>query len=113
MTRRHADLHDIISIIYMIKFVRPDRILNLAAQSFVLDSFLAPADTLQVNLISTADQLDAARSAKIEPLIHIYPSSGFFRQVCEDWLPITESSAFHSAIPYAVSKVGEGKLTVG
>ena len=113
MILHHADLRDLNSLIRVMNFIRPDRIFHLAAQSYVLDSFLAPADTLQVNLISTADQLDAARSAKIEPLIHIYPSSGFFRQVCEDWLPITESSAFHSAIPYAVSKVGEGKLTVG
>ena len=61
MTRHHADLHDIISIIYMIKFVRPDRILNLAAQSFVLDSFLAPADTPQVNMVGTTNLLDAMR----------------------------------------------------
>ena len=75
MTLHHADLHDLNSLIHEMTFVRPDRIFHLAAQSYVLDRFLAPADTLQVNVVGTTNLLDAVRWAEIEPLIHICSSS--------------------------------------
>ena len=81
------------------KFIGPDRIPHLAAQSYVLDSFLATADTLQVNVIRTSNLLDAVRWAEIEPVINIYPSSEVYGQVREDGLPIKESNALHPKIP--------------
>jgi len=75
MTLHHADLYYFKSLIHVMKFIGPDRIPHLAAQSYVLDSFLAPADTLQVNVIGITNLLDAVRCTDIEPLIHIYPLS--------------------------------------
>ena len=113
MKLHHADLHNLNSLIHVMKFMWPDRIFHLAAHSYVLDSFVAPADTLHVNVIGTTNLFYAMRWAKIEPLIHIYPSSEVYGQVREDGLPIKEANAFHAASSYAVYKVGEEKLTVG
>ena len=75
MTPDHADIYDLKSLIYMMNFIRSDRILDFAAEPYVLDSFLAPADTLQVNVIGTTNLLDTVHWAEIEPLINIYRSS--------------------------------------
>ena len=99
MTLDHADLYDLKSLIHMMNFIRPDRILYLAAQSYVLDSFLAPADTLPVNVIGTTNLHDAVRWAESEPFVNIYPSSGAYGQVREYGLPIKESNTFHPTIP--------------
>ena len=99
MTPDHADLYDLKSLIHMMNFIQPDRIHHFAAQSYFLDSFLTPADTLQVNVIGTTNLLDTVRWAEIEPLINIYPSSEVYGQVCEDGLPIKESNTFHPTIP--------------
>ena len=94
------------------KFVRPGRIFHLAAQSYVLDSFLPPTDTLKVNVIGTTNLLDAVRWAEIEPLIHISSSSEVYGQVREDEVPVKGSHSFRPESPYAVSKFGEDMLAL-
>ena len=68
MTRHHADLHDLNSLIHVRKFVRSDRIFHLTAKPYVLNRSLTPADTLQVNLVGTTNLLDPVCLAEIEPL---------------------------------------------
>ena len=91
---------------------RLDRIFHLAAQSYVTTSFLAPADTLDTNVIGTTNLLDAVRLAEIDPRIHICSSSEVYGQVAEDEVPIRESNPFRPASPYAVSKVGEDMIAL-
>lgn len=112
VTLHHADLHDLNSLIKVVKSVKPDRIFHLAAQSYVVDSFSAPADTLAINVIGTTNLLDAVRHAKIDPLIHICSSSEVYGQVREDEVPIREHNPFRPASPYAVSKVGEDMIAL-
>jgi GDPmannose 4,6-dehydratase/GDP-4-dehydro-6-deoxy-D-mannose reductase len=102
----HADLHDLNSLMAVLEKVRPDRVFHLAAQSYVLDSFEIPADTLHVNVIGTVNLLDAIRRLSLDPLIHVCSSSEVYGQVTEDELPIKETNPFRPASPYAVSKVG-------
>lgn len=105
-----GDLHDLNSIILLLDEVKPDRIFHLAAQSYVTFSFRVPVDTLNTNIIGTANLLDAIRIAGIDPLVHICSSSEVYGQVTEDEVPIKESNPFRPASPYAVSKVGEDML---
>jgi len=112
VTLHHADLHDLNSLVEVMKSVKPDRIFHLAAQSYVVDSFSAPADTLAVNVIGTTNLLDAVRQAKIDPLVHICSSSEVYGQVREDEVPIREHNPFRPASPYAVSKVGEDMIAL-
>ena len=104
---RFGDLLDQGSLVRLLKDIKPDYIFHLAAQSYVLSSFDAPVDTLQINIIGTTNLLEAVRISAIDPVIHICSSSEVYGQVREDEVPITEDCPLRPASPYAVSKVGE------
>jgi GDPmannose 4,6-dehydratase/GDP-4-dehydro-6-deoxy-D-mannose reductase len=105
-----GDLRDLNSLVLLLRQVQPDRIHHLAAQSYVDQSFVAPADTLHSNIIGTVNLLDAARIVGINPRIHICSSSEVYGQVRPDEVPITEMTPLRPASPYAVSKVGEDMI---
>ncbi len=111
---RYGDLHDLPSLTGLLGELRPEYIFHLAAQSYVDFSFIAPIDTLQTNVIGTANLLDAVRQSKqasgYDPVIHICSSSEVYGQVRPDEVPITEANPLRPASPYAVSKVGEDML---
>lgn len=112
ITLHHAELRDLHAMTVLLQKVKPERIFHLAAQSYVTDSFDAPADTLHTNVIGTLNLLDAVRLTHIDPLIHICSSSEVYGQVTQDELPIRESNPFRPASPYAVSKVGEDMIAL-
>ena len=105
-----GDLRDLNSLVVLLREVRPDRIHHLAAQSYVDMSFIAPADTLNSNIIGTVNLLDAVRIVGINPRVHICSSSEVYGQVLPDEVPIKESTPLRPASPYAVSKVGEDMI---
>lgn len=105
-----ADLRDLVSLISMIKEIKPDVVFHLAAQSYVPYSYVAPVDTLTTNVIGTANLLEAVRLIGIDPLIHICSSSEVYGQVKPDEVPIRETNPFRPASPYAVSKIAEDML---
>ena len=107
-----AELRDLNSMIHLLQEIKPDWIFHLAAQSYVTTSYIAPADTLQTNVIGTTNLLDAVRITGIDPRIHICSSSEVYGQVCEDEIPIRETNPFRPASPYAVSKVGEDMIAL-
>ena len=108
----HGDLRDLNSLIQVFRKVRPERIFHLAAQSYVTVSFDAPVDTIQTNVVGTANLLDAVRITELDPKIHICSSSEVYGQVSETDLPIKETTLFRPASPYAVSKTGEDMLAL-
>ncbi len=112
ITLHHAELRDLNAMITVLRKVEPERIFHLAAQSYVTDSFDAPADTLHTNVIGTLNLLDAVRITKIDPRIHICSSSEVYGQVTKEELPIRETNPFRPASPYAVSKVGEDMIAL-
>jgi GDP-mannose 4,6-dehydratase len=105
-----GDLRDLNSLVLLLRELRPDRIHHLAAQSYVDMSFTAPADTLNSNIIGTVNLMDAVRIVGISPRIHICSSSEVYGQVRPEEVPITETTPFRPASPYAVSKVGEDMI---
>jgi len=105
-----GDLRDLNSLVVLLRNVKPDRIHHLAAQSYVEMSFVAPADTLNSNIIGTCNLLDAIRIVGINPRVHICSSSEVYGQVRPDEIPITEHAPLRPASPYAVSKVGEDMI---
>ena len=89
----NGDLHDLNSLINVVNVVRPDRVFHLAGQSYVMDSFNQPAETLSLNIIGTVNLLDSNRYFELDPLIHICSSSEVYGQVNEDELiEVTPSS---------------------
>ena len=105
-----GDLRDLSGLTNLLTKVRPERIFHLAAQSYVDQSFAAPVDTLDTNIIGTANLLEAIRLSKTDPIIHICSSSEVYGQVRPDEVPINENNVLRPASPYAVSKVGEDML---
>ncbi len=105
-----CDLQDLSQVLNIIREVNPDEIYNLAAQSSVGLSFQQPIGTLQFNISSVLNQLEAIRL--INPKIKFYQasSSEMFGNIEE--LPITETSKLHPVSPYAISKVAAHHITV-
>jgi GDPmannose 4,6-dehydratase len=89
---------------------KPVEIYNLAAQSSVSLSFQKPRETMQFNIISVINLLEAIRT--INPAIRFYQasSSEMFGKVND--LPITENSLLHPLSPYAISKVTGHQITI-
>ena len=114
ITLHYGNLQDFVSVRNLLAESRPDIIFHLAAQSYVVFSFLAPADTLNTNIIGTCHLLEAVKQLKQsdswDPIIHVCSSSEVYGQVRRDEVPITEDNPLRPASPYAVSKVGEDML---
>lgn len=114
ITLCYGDLVDGLSLKKILQTHRPDIIFHLAAQSYVDYSFIAPAATLESNVLGTCNLLEAIKDLKLatgyDPVIHICSSSEVYGQVQENEVPITENNPFRPASPYAVSKVAEDML---
>jgi len=103
----YGDLNDYISLQNAVESSSPDYVFHLAAQSYPKTSFTSPVETLQTNIIGTANLLEAIRRLPIvNPVVHVCASSEVFGRVPRELLPIHEDVTFHPASPYAISKVG-------
>lgn len=97
-----GDVTDFGSIIRIIRVINPDEIYNLAAQSFVPDSWTQPISTVQINALGVINILEAIRI--LNPKIKFYQASTseMFGKVQET--PQKETTPFHPRSPYAASK---------
>ena len=99
-----GDLLEIKSLVDILKKVKPDFIYHLAAMSYVPHSFIAPALTLETNVIGTVNLYEAIKYVGIDPMIHFCGSSECYGQVTKEDLPIKETQALNPSSPYGVSK---------
>jgi GDPmannose 4,6-dehydratase len=109
----YADLNDYSALARMLKAVQPDYISHLAAQSYPKTSFDIPIETLQTNVIGTANLLEAVRQQKevdgYDPVVHICSSSEVYGRT-KPGVPLAEDTPFHGASPYSISKIGTDYL---
>jgi len=109
----YADLNDYSALARMLKTVRPDYISHLAAQSYPKTSFDIPIETLQTNIIGTANLLEAVRQQKeadgYDPVVHVCSSSEVYGRA-RPGMPLAEDTPFHGASPYSISKIGTDYL---
>lgn len=106
----YGDLNDYPSLQEAIEESKPDYVFHLAAQSYPKTSFSAPLETLQTNILGTANFLESIRKSGLNPVVHVCASSEVFGRVSKKDLPIHEDVTFHPASPYAISKVGTDLL---
>ncbi|MEP6794890.1 MAG: GDP-mannose 4,6-dehydratase [Saprospiraceae bacterium] len=86
----------------VIEQYKPDEFYNLAAQSSVSYSFEHPIETINYNIFSVINLLEAIR--KVNSVVKYYQasSSEMFGKTLS--LPITKESTFHPISPYGISK---------
>ncbi len=111
ITLHQADLLDQLSIIDVLKEVRPDEVYNLAAMSFVPTSWKQPVLTGEFTAIGVTRVLEAIRL--LDPKgIKFYQasSSEMFGKVQE--VPQRESTPLYPRSPYGVAKVYGHYITV-
>lgn len=109
----YADLLDYPSLYRMIDKLRPDFITHLAAQSYPKTSFDIPIETLQTNIIGTANLLEAVRQLKqrdgYDPVVHVCSSSEVYGKATKKG-SLNEDTPFHASSPYSISKIGTDYL---
>lgn len=109
----YADLNDYSSIQKLFETHRPDVIFHLAAQSFPKTSFDIPIETLQTNIVGTANILENIRALKqkdgYDPVVHVCSSSEVYGRA-KVGVKLNEETPFHGASPYSISKIGTDYL---
>ena len=91
----------------LIKKINPDEVYNLAAMSFVAESFKIPRTTFEINALGTMNILEGVRETGCKfyqaSTSELYGSSP---------PPQNETTSFHPRSPYGVSKLAAYWLTV-
>ncbi|USK78066.1 GDP-mannose 4,6-dehydratase [Peribacillus frigoritolerans] len=105
-----GDLTDLSSLIEAINIAKPDEIYNLAAQSFVADSWSQPILTGEITALGVTNLLEAVKRVKPESRFYQASSSEMFGKVVET--PQKESTPFYPRSPYAVAKVYGHWITI-
>jgi GDP-4-dehydro-6-deoxy-D-mannose reductase len=105
-----CDLADYVSVHRVLAAVRPDRVFHLAAQSFVPTSWVAPSETLFLNVHSQLHLFEAARQIGLTSRFQIAGSSEEYGLVHPSEAPIREDNPLRPLSPYGVSKVAQDLL---
>ncbi len=107
-----ANVFDLSNIVRLLEKYQPDEFYNLAAQSSVGLSFEQPIGTLEFNIISVANILEAIRIMKKDIKFYQSSSSEMYGNVDKNTLPIDENFIIHPASPYAISKAASHWISV-
>ena len=98
-----GDMSDQTSLIDAVKTAQPDEVYNLAAQSFVGDSWTVPVNTGDIDGLGVTRLLEAIRREKPDARFYQASSSEMYGKVHA--VPQTETTPFHPRSPYGVAKV--------
>ena len=103
ITILNGDMTDQNSLLRCLKECNPDEVYNLAAQSFVGESWNTPEHTSEVTGLGVLRMLEAIR--EYNPKIKFYQasSSEMFGRMVEN--PAKETTPFYPRSPYGVSKL--------
>ena len=105
-----ADLLDQLSLINLLRSVRPREVYNLASMSFVPTSWDQPVLTGEFTALGVTRILEAVRLVDREIRLYQASSSEMFGKVQE--IPQTERTPFYPRSPYGVAKLYGHWLTV-
>ena len=105
-----GDLHDLSSLIRLVKEIEPDEVYNLAAQSFVGTSWHQPVLTAQVTALGVTNMLEAVRLVRPHARFYQASSSEMYGLIQESHQ--SEKTPFYPRSPYAVAKLYGHWITV-
>ncbi len=98
-----GEMTDQTSLIDAMEKSQADEVYNLAAQSFVGDSWTVPLSTGDVDGLGVTRMLEAIRRVKPEARFYQAATSEMYGKVHE--VPQSETTPFHPRSPYGVGKV--------
>ena len=99
----NGDLTDQNSLMRCLKESNPDEVYNLAAQSFVGESWNTPEQTGDVTGLGALRMLEAVREYGKEVKFYQASTSEMFGRMVEN--PAKESTPFYPRSPYGVAKL--------
>lgn len=105
----YGDMTDGVSLVNLIREIRPDEVYNLAAQSHVKVSFEMPEHTASADGIGTIRLLEAIRAAGLETRFYQASTSEMFGATPP---PQDEKTAFYPRSPYGAAKLYAHWVTV-
>lgn len=98
-----GDLSDQNSLLRCLKQSTPDEVYNLAAQSFVGESWNTPEQTSDITGLGVLRMLEAIREYGVPVKFYQASSSEMFGRMVEN--PATENTPFYPRSPYGVAKL--------
>src|SRR5437667_2545747 len=105
-----VDIRDWCSVYDSLTRFRPDAVFHLAAQSYPAVSWQRPIETLETNVIGTANVLEAVRRLDAKARVVVAGSSAEYGATDPQQGPISESAPLLPLHPYGVSKVATDLL---
>lgn len=110
VTNHALDLKDERAVHDLMAQVQPEQIYHLAAQASPRLSFSLPWETLENNIRSQLNIIQACLSLNLKPRILIISSAEIYGTVRPDQQPLDENTPLRPNNPYAVSKVAQDML---
>lgn len=101
----HCNLLDRERVIEVVRSVKPDGVFHLAAQSIPSLSVERPGETLNINIFSTLNLLEAVAECAPEAVFLNIGSGDEYGDIRPEELPLKETSELRPLNPYSVSKV--------
>ena len=106
-----GDLSDSLSVLKIIKKIKPNEIYNLGAQSHVQVSFQVPEYTANVDALGALRILDSIKTCKLEKKTKYY-QAGTSEMFGSAKPPQNEKTMFYPRSPYAVAKLYAHWVTI-
>ncbi len=110
ITLHEADILDQSSLTRLVQDIKPDEIYNLAAQSFVPESWKSPLSTSDMTGLGVTRFLEAIRHVSNDIRFYQASSSELFGKVQS--MPQSEKTPFYPRSPYGVSKLYGHWMTI-
>jgi GDP-4-dehydro-6-deoxy-D-mannose reductase len=110
LSLEEVDIRDWCSVYDSLMRFRPNAVFHLAAQSYPTVSWQRPIETLETNVIGTANVLEAVRRLGTNVRIVVAGSSAEYGMVDPQITPISENAPLLPLHPYGVSKVATDLL---
>lgn len=107
-----ADLDDSAAVSAAVLAARPDRVVHLAGQSSVQNSWINPGETLRTNVLGIVHLAGALIEHGLAARLLVVGSADEYGLVDAAQQPIREDRPLRPRSPYAVSKAAQGLLAL-
>lgn len=112
ITLKKIDLLDVSAVELFILDLKPDYIINLAAQASPTKSFSDPIETFTNNIISEYSILNTIKKNELKTRTLIISTGDIYGLISPSDLPVNELTQLRPTTPYAVSKITQDYLSL-